>query len=66
MMAVGFYYVPPEKNDNASSMITLCSNVGASLGVAVSTMLITRNSQFYINNFGYHTSNFNVNYTEKT
>jgi DHA2 family multidrug resistance protein len=65
MMAVGFYYVPAGKNDNASSIITLCSNVGASLGVALSTMLITRNTQFYINNFGYYTSNFNPNYTEK-
>ncbi len=64
MMAVGFYYVPSEKNDSASSMITLCSNVGASLGVALSTTLITRNTQTYLNNFGYHTSNYNVNYTE--
>lgn len=64
MMAVGFYYVPANKNDSASAMITLCSNLGASLGVAISTMLITRNTQIYLNNFGSHTSNFNVNYTE--
>ncbi|MBX7170074.1 MAG: DHA2 family efflux MFS transporter permease subunit [Pyrinomonadaceae bacterium] len=64
MMAVGFYYVPPEKNDSASSMITLCSNLGASLGVAISTMLITRYTQFYINNLGYHTTQYNQNYTE--
>lgn len=64
MMTVGFYYVPPEKNDNASAMISLCANTGASLGIAVSTMLIYRNTQIYINHFGYHTSNYNQNYTE--
>jgi DHA2 family multidrug resistance protein len=64
MMAVGFYYVPAEKNDSASSLITLCSNIGASLGVALSTTLITRNTQIYINNLNYHTSNYNPNYTE--
>jgi DHA2 family multidrug resistance protein len=64
MMAVGFYYVPAEKNDSASSLITLCSNIGASLGVALSTTLITRNTQIYLDNFGSHTSNYNPNYTE--
>lgn len=64
MMAVGFYYVPSNKNDSASSMITLCSNLGASLGVAISTMLITRNTQFYINTFSSHTNKFDTNYTE--
>ncbi|HRH46478.1 MAG TPA: MFS transporter, partial [Pyrinomonadaceae bacterium] len=64
MMAVGFYYVPANKNDSASSMITLCSNVGASLGVALSTLLITRNTQIYINNLSSHATNYNRNYTE--
>ena len=64
MIAVGFYYVPPYKNDSASALINLSSNVGASLGVAVSTTLITRYTQFYINQFAYHTNNFNVNFTE--
>lgn len=63
MMAVGFYYVPAHKNDSASAMITLCSNIGASLGVAVSTMLITRNTQFYLNTFNQHFSEYNPNYT---
>ena len=62
MMAVGFYYVPPEKNDSASAMITLCSNVGASLGVAISTMLITRNTEFYLKSFNQHASELNPNY----
>ncbi len=64
MMAVGFYYVPPNKNDSASALINLASNVGASLGVALSTTLIYRYTQFYVTQLSTHTTNFNPNYTE--
>lgn len=63
MMAVGYYYVPPAKNDSASALINLASNLGASLGVAMATTLLSRNAQFYVNHSGYHTTDYNPNYT---
>jgi MFS transporter, DHA2 family, multidrug resistance protein len=64
MMAVAFYYVKPEKSDRASSLISIAGNTGASMGIAFTTTYIAKMTQVHINNFGYHTTNSNPNFTE--
>ncbi len=61
---VAYYHIAPEKNNNASSMLNLVRNMGASMGVALTSTVIAVNTQVHINNLGANASSFNPNYTE--
>lgn len=61
---VAYYHIAPEKNNNASAMLNLVRNMGASMGVALTSTIIAVNTQVHINNLSYHTNSFNPNYTE--
>lgn len=59
-----YYDIPPEKSNNASSLLNLSRNVGASMGIALTTTLLTQRTQVHINNLSYHASNYNPNFVE--
>ncbi len=61
---VAYYHIAPEKNNNASSMLNLVRNMGASMGVALTSTVIAVSTQVHINNLGANASSFNPNYTE--
>jgi DHA2 family multidrug resistance protein len=61
---VAYYGLPPDKNNSASAMLNLARNMGASLGVALTSTIITIQTQVHINNLSYHTTTFNPNFTE--
>jgi MFS transporter, DHA2 family, multidrug resistance protein len=56
--------IPPEKNNSVSALLNLARNVGASVGIAVTSTIIVLQTQVHINNLGYHTSEFNPNYVQ--
>lgn len=45
-------------------MLNLVRNMGASMGVALTSTVIAVNTQVHINNLGANASSFNPNYTE--
>lgn len=59
-----YYGIAPEKNNSASALLNLSRNMGASLGIALTSTVISTNSQVHINNLTNHTNLFNPNYTE--
>ncbi|MDQ2746562.1 MAG: DHA2 family efflux MFS transporter permease subunit [Acidobacteriota bacterium] len=61
---VAYYGVPPEKNNSASSLLNLARNMGASFGIALTSTIISVQSQVHINEFSAHTNLLNSNYTE--
>ncbi len=61
---VAYYGISPEKNNSASALLNLVRNVGASLGIAITSTIIAVKSQVHINNSGYYTSNLNPNFTQ--
>jgi len=48
--------IPREKMGNATSLFNLMRNIGASIGIASVTTILTRHSQVHINNLGEHVS----------
>lgn len=58
--------LPPEKNNSASALLNLARNMGASMGVAMTSTVIAVQTQVHINNLGNHASIFNQNFVEKT
>ena len=61
---VAYYSVAPEKNNSASTLLNLSRNIGASFGIALTSTIISVNSQVYISNMTEHTNVFNPNFTE--
>lgn len=59
-----YYDIPPDKSNNASSLLNLSRNIGASLGIALTTTLITQRTQVHTSNLSYHASNYNPNFVE--
>ncbi|MGO9589906.1 MAG: DHA2 family efflux MFS transporter permease subunit [Candidatus Acidiferrales bacterium] len=46
---MAFYFVPPGKMDNASGLINLARNIGASTGISFVTTMLDRRAQFHQN-----------------
>ncbi len=61
---VAYYSVAPEKNNSASTLLNLSRTIGASLGIALTSTIISVNSQVYVNNMTAHANVFNPNFTE--
>jgi DHA2 family multidrug resistance protein len=59
-----YYGIAPEKNNSASALLNLARNVGASVGIAVTSTIIVLRTQVHINNLGYHASDFNPNFVQ--
>jgi DHA2 family multidrug resistance protein len=59
-----YYGLPPEKNNSASALMNLARTMGSSLGVALTSTILAVQTQTHINNFSYHTNNFNPNFTQ--
>ena len=53
-----YSYLPPEKNNRASSLINLFRNLGGSFGVAFVATMLARRSQFHQTVLGAHISAF--------
>jgi MFS transporter, DHA2 family, multidrug resistance protein len=51
-----YSYLPPEKNNKASSLINLFRNLGGSFGVAFVATMLARRSQFHQSVLGAHVS----------
>ena len=51
-----YSYLPPEKNNKASSLINLFRNLGGSFGVAFVATMLVRRSQFHQSVLGAHVS----------
>jgi MFS transporter, DHA2 family, multidrug resistance protein len=46
---MAFSFVPPEKTNNATGLINLARNVGASTGISFVTTMLDRRDQFHLN-----------------
>jgi DHA2 family multidrug resistance protein len=55
--------VPREKNNQISSMISFIRNIGGSIGIALISTLITRDTQTRINHLSGHMNNGNPQFT---
>ncbi len=56
--------IPPGKTNNVSALMNLSRNLGGSFGIAILSTILSRRSQFHINTFGYHTTDYNPNFVE--
>jgi MFS transporter, DHA2 family, multidrug resistance protein len=56
--------IPPGKTNNVSALMNLARNLGGSFGIAILSTLLSRRSQYHINNSGYYTSDYNPNFVE--
>ena len=61
---VAYYGIAPDKNNSASSLLNLSRNMGASLGIALTSTIISVKSQVHTSNLSAHTNVYNPNYTE--
>ncbi len=52
--------IPNEKMGNATSIFNLMRNIGGSMGIALSTTLVARSEQRYINVLGKHVNPYNM------
>jgi MFS transporter, DHA2 family, multidrug resistance protein len=59
---MAFYFVPRGKMNNASGLINLARNVGASTGISFVTTMLDRRSQFHQNVLSEHLQGGNVRY----
>ena len=60
---VAYYGIRPEQNNSASALLNLSRNMGASFGVALTSTIISIQSQVHINNLTEHTNVLNPNFT---
>jgi DHA2 family multidrug resistance protein len=51
---VAYSYLPPEKNNQASGIINLARNVGASVGISIVTTMLARRGQFHRDRLAAH------------
>ncbi|MFN0278803.1 MAG: DHA2 family efflux MFS transporter permease subunit [Pyrinomonadaceae bacterium] len=61
---VAYYHISAAQNNSASALLNLVRNVGASLGIALTSTIITVKSQVHINDASYHTNPYNPNFTQ--
>ena len=59
-----YFGLPKDKNNSASALLNLSLTMGSSFGVALTSTVITVQTQTYLNNFSYHTNNLNPNFVE--
>jgi len=57
-----FAFVPKEKMNYATGLVNLARNIGGSSGIALSTTLLTRRSQFHQHNLVSHLTPLDANY----
>lgn len=56
---IAYSFVPREMRNSASSLISVTRNIGGSIGIAVSTSVITLRSQFHQVHLASHVSQYN-------
>ncbi len=61
---VAYYGIPPEKNNSASALLNLVRNMGMSIGVSLTSTIITVNTQVHVNDLSVNANEFNPNYTQ--
>jgi len=61
---IAYSYLPPEKNNKASSLTNLFRNLGGSFGVAFVATMLARRSQFHQSVLSSHISVYNPVSTE--
>ncbi|TAK05510.1 MAG: DHA2 family efflux MFS transporter permease subunit [Candidatus Manganitrophaceae bacterium] len=57
-----YAYLPPGKNNNASALINLSRNMGASFGISAVTTLLAQRAQFHQNQLVGHLTPYDLNY----
>jgi MFS transporter, DHA2 family, multidrug resistance protein len=56
--------IPPGKTNNVSALMNLSRNLGGSFGIAILSTILARRTQYHINTLGYHTTDYNPNFSE--
>ncbi|TIP52277.1 MAG: multidrug efflux MFS transporter, partial [Mesorhizobium sp.] len=56
--------LPPQKTDQASSLINVARNIGGSIGVSLSNTVIAQNAQFHQSVLVGHTAQSSATYQE--
>jgi DHA2 family multidrug resistance protein len=56
--------IPPGKTNNVSALMNLSRNLGGSFGIAILSTILTQRAQYHTNTLGYHTTDYNPNFTE--
>ncbi len=59
-----FYFVAPDKTNNATGLINLARNIGGSCGIAFATTLLARRTQFHQAILVEHANPYNDTYRE--
>jgi DHA2 family multidrug resistance protein len=54
LSAIGYVGVPPDKNNEASALTNLMRNIGGSVGVSITTTLLSQRNQFHFERLGEH------------
>lgn len=62
---IAYSYLPPGKNNNASALISLSRNLGASFGIAFVSTLLSRRAQFHQSTLSSHLTPYDAGYQAK-
>jgi DHA2 family multidrug resistance protein len=62
---LAYLNIPPEKNNQVSSMINLFRNIGASVGVSMVATLTQRGAQIHQDTLSMHVSRFDPTYRDR-
>ncbi len=57
-----YVHLPPRKSSNASAIINMSRNIGGSVGISLTTTLLTRHTQLHQSLLVQNATNFNNNY----
>ncbi|MBC7798375.1 MAG: EmrB/QacA family drug resistance transporter, partial [Pyrinomonadaceae bacterium] len=60
---ISYAGIAPNKSSNVSALSNLARNIGGSFGIAILSTILSQRSQHHIETLGYHTSDYNQNYT---
>ena len=61
---VGYYDVPPNKNNSISALLNMARNTGGSIGIAMVSTILYQRTQFHANYLTDYLSKYNVNFTQ--
>jgi DHA2 family multidrug resistance protein len=61
---IAYAFLPKNKNNDASGLVNLSRNIGASVGIAFATTLVARRSQVHQHVLAEHASNLNPQYLQ--
>jgi len=61
---IAYTGVPAEKNDDVSSMINLARNIGGSVGIALSSTIVSRRMQQHHHDLAMHTTRYDLRLRE--